>query len=153
MICRILNTGCFNEVDEILQKFQNNTAYPNRISIPCTHQISRPFCSWQTRTSCIVLSPCQTVKFAYRKVNCKCWIIKVTQISGDSHEQEPITRSVQLPSLFLERFLREFWVPFKFHKPDSKTYRPKNGIYFLSFNPLSPESDQCQSSPCNIKAL
>ena len=36
--------------------------------------------------------------------------MKVTQISDDGHEQEPITRGEQLPSLFLEWFLREFWV-------------------------------------------
>ena len=55
--------------------------------------------------------------------------------------QEPITRSEQLPcarvtafsrtSLFLERFWREFWISFKFHKPVSKTYRPKNDIFCL----------------------
>ena len=59
--------------------------------------------------------------------------MKVTQISDDGHEQEPITRGEQLPSLFLERFLANFEY-LKFHKPDSKTYRSKNGIYFLSFN-------------------
>ena len=46
--------------------------------------------------------------------------------------QEPIIRSEQLScarvsafsrtSLFLERFWREFWISFKFHKPVSKTY-------------------------------
>ena len=49
--------------------------------------------------------------------------------------QEPITWSEQLPctlvkafsrtSLFLG-FLREFLISFKFHKPVSKTYKPKN---------------------------
>ena len=35
-------------------------------------------------------------------------------------------------SLFLERFWREYWIPvsFKFHKQVSKTYRPKNNIFF-----------------------
>ena len=51
-----------------------------------------------------------------------------------------ITRSEQLSgacvtvlsrtSLFLERFWREFSDIFKFQKPVSKTYRPKNVIFF-----------------------
>ena len=54
--------------------------------------------------------------------------------------QKPIIRSEQLPcahvtafsrtSLFLERFWREFWISFKFHKPVSKTYRHKNNYIF-----------------------
>ena len=54
--------------------------------------------------------------------------------------QKPITWSEQLPcahvtafsrtSLFLERFWREFWISFKFHKPVSKTYRHKNNYIF-----------------------
>ena len=58
---------------------------------------------------------------------------------GDYREytpcQEPVTRSEQPPyvcvtafsrtSLFLEQFWREFWKSFPFHKPVSKTYRPK----------------------------
>ena len=63
----------------------------------------------------------------------------VTQKSLSLPKQEPITRSEQLPcdrvtsfsqtSLFLERFWREFWISFKFHKPVSKTYRCKNDIF------------------------
>ena len=36
-------------------------------------------------------------------------------------------------TFFLERFWREFWISFKFHKPISKTvtYRPKNDIFCL----------------------
>ena len=34
-------------------------------------------------------------------------------------------------SLFLERFWCEFWKSFKFLKPVSKTYRPKNDIFCL----------------------
>ena len=62
----------------------------------------------------------------------------------DSHitlGQEPISGSEQLPraritafsrtSLFLQRFWRELWISFKFHKPVSKTYRPKNDIFCL----------------------
>ena len=62
----------------------------------------------------------------------------------NAHQQEHITRSEQLPCacvtafsrirLFLERFWREFWISFKFskfHKPVSKTYRPKNDIFCL----------------------
>ena len=55
--------------------------------------------------------------------------------------QEPKTGSEQLScdrvtkfsrsSLFLEPFWREFWISFKFHKPASKTYRPKNDIFCL----------------------
>ena len=61
--------------------------------------------------------------------------------SFNPHNQEPITWSEQLPctrvtafsrtSLFLERFWREFWISVKFHKPVSKTYRPKNDIFCL----------------------
>ena len=57
--------------------------------------------------------------------------------------RQPITRSEQLPSarvtafsrtsLFLERFWRKCWISFKFHKPVSKTNKPKNDI-FLPFN-------------------
>ena len=55
--------------------------------------------------------------------------------------QEPITLRGQLPctrvtafswtSSFLELFLHEFWISSKFHKPVSKTYRPKNDIFWL----------------------
>ena len=55
--------------------------------------------------------------------------------------QEPITRSEQLPyalvtafsrtSLFLERFWGKFWISFKFHKPVSKTYKPKMIFFCL----------------------
>jgi len=60
--------------------------------------------------------------------------------------QGPITWRGQLPcalvtafsltSLFLERFWREFWISFKFLKPVSKTYRPKNDIFcfLITFN-------------------
>ena len=61
--------------------------------------------------------------------------------SHNTEWQKSITRSEQLPcarvtafsrtSLFLERFWREFWISFKFHKPVSKTYRPKNDIFCL----------------------
>ena len=54
--------------------------------------------------------------------------------------QKPIIRSEKLPcvrvtafsrtSLLLERFWREFWISFKFHKPVSKTYRHKNNYIF-----------------------
>ena len=55
--------------------------------------------------------------------------------------QEPITLRGRLPctrvtafswtSSFLELFLHEFWISSKFHKPVSKTYRPKNDIFWL----------------------
>ena len=54
--------------------------------------------------------------------------------------QGPITWSEQLScvrvtafsrtSLFLELFRRKFWISFKFHKPVSKTYRPKKWYFF-----------------------
>ena len=34
-------------------------------------------------------------------------------------------------SLYLERFWHEIWISFKFHKPISKTYRPKIDIFCL----------------------
>ena len=58
--------------------------------------------------------------------------------SANVARQGPITRSEQRPwarvtafsltSSFLERFWREFWISFKYNKPVSKTYRPKNDI-------------------------
>ena len=57
--------------------------------------------------------------------------------------QEPITRSEQLPcalvtafsrtSLFLERFWREVLISLKFHKPLSKTCKPKNDNFLFAF--------------------
>ena len=38
-------------------------------------------------------------------------------------------RSFSRTSLFLERFWREFCIPFKFRKPVRKTYIPKNDIF------------------------
>ena len=53
--------------------------------------------------------------------------------------REPIIRSEELPcarhtafswtSLFLERFWHKFWISFKLHKPNRKTYRFKNDIF------------------------
>ena len=68
----------------------------------------------------------------------RVWRVKVL---NNNFSQEPITRSEQLPcarvtafsrtSFFLERFWGEFWISFKFHKPVSKTYRPKSHIFCL----------------------
>ena len=53
-----------------------------------------------------------------------------------AHKAERITstlvsRAFSWTSLLFERFWREFWIPFKFHKPVSKTFRPKNDIFCL----------------------
>ena len=61
--------------------------------------------------------------------------------------QEPITWSEQLlcsrvtafliTSLFLEQFWREFWAPYKSHKPDRKTYRPEKGLLRKLWNEVN----------------
>ena len=70
----------------------------------------------------------------------RVWRVKVL---NNDFSQEPIPWSEQLTcprvtafsrtSLFLERFWREFWISFKFHKPVSETYRPKNYIFCLLY--------------------
>ena len=66
--------------------------------------------------------------------------IKLAAILG--MQQEPKTRSKQLPCAWsrrfhgpvylLERFWCEFWISFKFHKPVSITYRPSFLISYTS---------------------
>ena len=58
-----------------------------------------------------------------------------------------ITRSEQLlcsrvtafliTSLFLEQFRREFWIPYKSHKPDRKTYRSEKGLLRKKWNKVN----------------
>ena len=58
-----------------------------------------------------------------------------------------ITRSEQLlcsrvtafliTSLFLEQSWREFWIPYKSHKPDRKTYRPEKGLLRKLWNEVN----------------
>ena len=77
--------------------------------------------------------------------------------------QEPITRSEQLlcarvkafsrTSLFLERFWSEFLIPFKFHKPVSKTYRNKSDIFPVMFFPVLITFISCTSIIDVVKIL
>ena len=83
----------------------------------------------------------------------RVWRVKVL---NNNFSQEPVTRSEQLTcprvtafsrtSLFLERFWREFWISFKFHKPVSKTYRLKNYIFCLLVTFKFPFWNFCTSN-------
>ena len=42
-----------------------------------------------------------------------------------------------ITSLFLEQFWREFWIPYKYNKPDRKTYRPEKGLLRKLWNEVN----------------
>ena len=42
-----------------------------------------------------------------------------------------MSRHFHGPIYFLEWFWLQIWISFKFHKPVSKTYRPKNDVFCL----------------------
>ena len=83
-------------------------------------------CPLYVRPICLLVQNCSPL---HRQTNLwlcgRCCAHLFVLINTDLSEQLPCTL------LFFRWFWSEFWISFKFHKPVSLTYRPKNDMFCL----------------------